>query len=84
MCTAAMNNETGDEIASIADIKKICRHIIWQDVDGSHLPDESCLCWVDIPATLIGAGYRVWLHPHVIPEYLFDKPATLQEGNTND
>ncbi|WP_188853557.1 hypothetical protein [Aureimonas glaciei] len=55
------------------DIRAITSDITWQGADGSHLPGTDCLCWVNIPQTLIDAGFKVWRNPDSIPEYLCER-----------
>lgn len=73
MCQSALNVETGEEVNSIGHFRKMSSTLFWCGESGDHLPDESCLCWLDIPNTLIWSGYRVWRNSHMAPEYLFDK-----------
>lgn len=79
MCQSAMNADTGDEIDDMGDVRKLAPLIFWAGEKGEHLADNFCLCWVDLPTTLVEAGYRVWRNPDVIPEYLFDKPPVGKE-----
>lgn len=65
MCTDVFNAETGAKISSIGDLKAICRGNVYyrDDAEGvmtSLHADDMCLCPVDVPGTLVDAGYRVW------------------------
>ena len=75
MCNEAMNVATGDYYDSIGELKALAGGSVkWPTDNGDHLPDNNCLCWVNIPATLVEAGYRVWRNPNMVPTYLFDRP----------
>lgn len=37
------------------------------DVSEEGKADRFCLCGVDIPATLVDAGFKVWKEPHGDP-----------------
>jgi len=79
MCTEAYCVDgKGFRLNTIGDIKAIAPTVVWHDLhpDGyERFSDDICLCPVDIPQTLEGAGYKVWLNPDMIPEYFFQKDA---------
>lgn len=77
MCQSAYKIDTGDDVDTVADLKKFCRRIVWNDPkDEETVNDNSCLCHVNIPSTLVEAGYRVWANPLSLPEYVFDSEVT--------
>lgn len=76
MCQSAYKCDTNEELETMADLKRFCNRIIWdQPADNdfvSSLTDNSCLCHVNLASTLVEAGYKVWANPDVLPEYLFE------------
>jgi hypothetical protein len=76
MCVAAHNVQTNQEVSSIGCLRKIAPFVFrstgWSEEDFAKLPDEICLCAVDVVNTLVFAGFKVWANPDVIPEYLFE------------
>ncbi|WP_062018303.1 hypothetical protein [Aureimonas sp. AU4] len=81
MCQTAYRTDTGDEIASLGDIRKLVGsvNIAWNGKGddgrerGAALSDLTCLCWVDLRSTLIAAGYEVRHNPNSSAEYLCEK-----------
>ncbi len=81
MCQTAYCTDTGAEIASRGDIRKLVGsvNIAWNDKSddgrerGAAQSDLTCLCWVDLPSTLIAAGYEVRHNPNSSAEYLCGK-----------
>lgn len=98
MCQEAYRIDTREEIGSMGDIRRLVGDgsIVWSAPAGARderqlaeerriadgLPNNNCLCWVDLPNTLIEAGFKVWRNPDMIPEYYCEAltPADAQSS----
>lgn len=82
MCQSAYRIDTGEDIDCMGDIRRLvgAAHIMWNEgflskedrAGAESLPDSNCLCWVNLPSTLVHAGFKVWANPDMLPEYYFE------------
>lgn len=64
MCIQAEDALKSEPIRNIGDMRKIAQKIFWRNGDGwppeQSIADDCCLCVVDVPVTLMAAGFKVW------------------------
>lgn len=81
MCTQAYNVQSDELVTCIGDLRKIAPIVFftkdWAAEESSKLPDDCCLCPVDVLGTLVFAGFKVWRNPEMLPELLFE-PVTQE------
>lgn len=64
MCSEIWVPAENREIGNVGGLKAICPWVFTvEGVSESDLTDNDCLCGVNIPATLVHGGYKVWLEP---------------------
>lgn len=61
MCTSVFDYSTLTVVESVGQIKALTSIVRWHPgYEDREIPDESCLCGVDVANTLVWAGYKVW------------------------
>ena len=65
MCSSIWVADQDREVDCVSDLKVLVGsdNIVWAaDVTG-YYPENACLCIVNVPATLIEHGFKVWRDP---------------------
>lgn len=76
MCTTAWMEGENKEVSSVGELRALCGNIVvnefYAGLDEYELGDNECLCSVDVPETLRGAGYEVREDPDMLGDWIFE------------
>lgn len=60
MCVSIHFHSPDCHIETVGTLREICPELIVRDGYDLPLKDQTCLCPVDVPQTLLDHGFKVW------------------------